>query len=154
MKALKQHSFNPLLFVAMAAAMLLACPPRADPEPEEPPVPDPRVEAMEENEEVIVEMTDNRFEPERASVQVGQTVRWRNSSSRIHTVTADPQLAANPQNIELPEGAERFHSGDIAPEEEFTRQLDVPGTYRYVCVPHEMEGMVGTLTVEEQGEGR
>jgi plastocyanin len=32
--------------------------------------------------------------------------------------------------------------------DEFRHTFTVPGEYRYVCVPHDMVGMVGTVIVE------
>ncbi len=29
----------------------------------------------------------------------------------------------------------------------FSRTFDEPGTYRYICIPHEGAGMVGTVVV-------
>jgi len=31
----------------------------------------------------------------------------------------------------------------------FSHTFDVPGTYSYVCIPHETSSMVGTVIVEE-----
>ncbi len=88
------------------------------------------------------------FEPETIRITQGQTVQWRNTSRFTHTVTADPELAADPANVQLPEGAETFDSGDIAAGEVWRRTFTTPGTYRYVCLPHEQQGMRGTVIVE------
>lgn len=96
-----------------------------------------------------VEMTDGlRFAPQTVRIQAGETVTWRNTSELVHTVTADEELASDPSNVRLPAGAEPFDSGDISPGESFSRTFDVPGTYEYFCIPHEMQGMVGTVIVE------
>jgi plastocyanin len=62
----------------------------------------------------------------------------------------------------LPEGGDYFASGGFSSEEEardeigdglmkegdtFEVTFEVPGTYRYVCLPHESEGMTGTVVV-------
>jgi plastocyanin len=65
-----------------------------------------------------------------------------------HTVTADPELAQDPSRVRLPEGASPFHSGIVAPGSNYTRTFTVRGTYVYICVPHEGQGMVGRVVVE------
>jgi plastocyanin len=97
-----------------------------------------------------------RFEPTEFTIQVNQTVTWTNSSQESHTVTA--------YEDELPEGAKYFTSGDYPSEEQARDNLEgallsddqkyeitfeAPGTYRYFCIPHESQGMVGTIVVEE-----
>lgn len=89
------------------------------------------------------------YSPETVRIRVGETVRWRNTSDVLHTVTADPARAANRDNVGLPEGAETFHSGDMAPGAVFEHTFRVAGTYRYICVPHELAGMIGTVIVTD-----
>ncbi len=97
----------------------------------------------------VVEMTGElNFQPSSLTIQVGDTVEWRNVSELPHTVTADPQKAADPSHVALPEGAEAFDSGFIQAGDSYSRTFDVPGEYRYFCIPHEGAGMVATLTVE------
>ena len=98
---------------------------------------------------VVVEM-DNalRYLPATVTVRVGETVTWRNTSEVVHTVTADPEKAAQASNASLPEGATPFDSGDLAPGEAFSYTFRTPGTYRYFCIPHELAGLVGTVVVE------
>ena len=96
-----------------------------------------------------VEMTAAlNYSPETVTIQAGETVRWTNTSEVVHTVTADPGAAADPSHVRLPEGASPFDSGNIGPGDSYTHTFDVPGTYRYFCIPHEMQGMVGTVVVE------
>ena len=90
------------------------------------------------------------YSPETVRIRVGETVRWRNTSDVLHTVTADPARAANQDNVELPDGAETFHSGDMAPGAVFEHTFRVAGTYRYICVPHELAGMIGTVIVTDE----
>lgn len=96
---------------------------------------------------VEIRMGNLTFEPANIEIQVGDTVRWRNTSTLIHTATADPARAANAANVSLPEGAATFDSGEVSPGETFTYVFDVPGSYSYICVPHEMAGMLGTIIV-------
>lgn len=103
--------------------------------------PPPRVDA-------IVAMEGTSFTPAAIRIRAGQTVQWRNTSRVDHTVTADKSLAANPANVILPAGAQSFHSGEIDPGQVWSYTFTLPGTYRYVCLPHEQQGMIGTVIVE------
>jgi len=95
------------------------------------------------------------FTPREVTVAAGDTVTWEIEGDEAHTVTA--------YEDDLPEGAEYFATGGFGTEEaardeiadglisggetfEFT--FDQPGTYRYYCIPHEGDGMVGTIVVE------
>lgn len=90
-----------------------------------------------------------RFLPDTVRIRAGEAVRWENASDLPHTVTADPARAALPTSVRLPEGASTFHSGDLAPGRVYVRVFDVPGTYKYFCIPHERAGMVGWVIVEQ-----
>lgn len=95
-----------------------------------------------------VTMTNRlEFSPDTVVIQVGSTVRWTNTSVLPHTVTADPEKAVRPDNVQLPDGAPPFDSGNMDPGAVFVHTFTVPGTYRYVCVPHELAGMVGVVVV-------
>jgi plastocyanin len=95
-----------------------------------------------------VNMTSNlKFEPYRVDIQSGQTVEWKNTSSVIHTVTADPNKAKDKDDVSLPEGAQAFDSGNIEPGQTYTHTFTFPGTYKYFCIPHEEMGMVGEVIV-------
>lgn len=99
--------------------------------------------------DIEVGMSDDlRFTPATIRIRAGQTVRWVNGSDLPHTVTADPALARAEGSVLLPAGAQPFDSGMLAPGARFTRRFDVPGTYRYFCIPHEGAGMIGTIVVD------
>ncbi len=89
------------------------------------------------------------FTPDTVRITVGETVRWRNSSVLIHTVTADPAAAVNESSVSLPEGAGTFNSGNLEPGSTFEHTFTTPGTYQYFCIPHEMAGMIGWVIVSE-----
>jgi plastocyanin len=108
---------------------------------------DDEVEATEHIIE-IVEPLD--FSPAEITIAPGDTVTWVNNTDVVHTSTADPELAEDPNNVQLPEGAETWHSGNIEPGEEYSVTLDVPGTYMYICYPHELAGMLGVIIVEDE----
>lgn len=104
-------------------------------------------------------MASNAFLPREFEITVGSTVTWRNTGSRAHTVTA--------YEGRIPDGAAYFASGGFDDEVAardgwqnglkgaiygggtFEHTFDVPGTYDYFCVPHERNGMVGTIVVTE-----
>lgn len=109
--------------------------------------------------EYDIGMTANGFTPETYEATVGETVVWRNTSSRGHTVTAY-------QNA-IPDDAEYFASGGYESEEAardswhrdlggnidvqgtYRSTFEVPGEYNYVCIPHERGGMVGVVVVTD-----
>lgn len=96
---------------------------------------------------VVIGMTNTlSFTKDTVRVEVGETVRWNNDSIVVHTVTADAEKATMEKSVRLPEGATPFHSGDLEPEETFEYTFEVPGRYRYFCVPHEA-AMRGTVIV-------
>jgi plastocyanin len=127
-----------LVVAAWAGALALSGCGAGGPAHEEPP---PNVDAA-------VTMEGVAFNPTSLRIQSGDTVQWRNTTNMTHTVTADPRLAADPANVQLPQGAEPFHSGTVAAGQVWTHTFNVPGTYRYVCQPHEQQGMMGTVVVE------
>lgn len=96
-----------------------------------------------------VEMTNEMvFKPVSVTIKTGETITWKNRGSMVHTVTADPTLPRDPALVELPDGAEPFNSGNIAEDGEWSQTFDVPGRYRYLCLPHELVGMTGEIVVE------
>jgi plastocyanin len=99
----------------------------------------------------VVVMHLHSFEPSTVSIKSGQTVRWDNKSFIWHTVTADPAAAKDPSHVELPQGAPAFDSGKVEAGASYSRTFTVPGTYRYICRPHETKGMLGTIVVAPAG---
>jgi plastocyanin len=113
--------------------------------------------AMSCGAENAVDMVPGRhFDPSSVEVHVGETVTWENQSDDAHTVTAE--------EASLPDGAGFFASGDFSSEraahddlaggllqngDTFEVTFDVPGTYRYYCIPHRADGMRGVIVVEE-----
>lgn len=100
-------------------------------------------------------MADHAFTPETLTIGAGEVVKWVNDTDEAHTVTAIESS--------LPEGTSYFASGgaeseeaakdDLAaglinPGESFEWTFDEPGTYRYYCIPHRTDGMVGSVVVE------
>jgi plastocyanin len=97
----------------------------------------------------IVRMTDDlTFEPARVIVHAGDTVEWKNTSSMPHTVTADARRAAEGKEVVLPPGAAPFDSKTMSPGGSYRHTFTVPGTYKYICVPHASFGMSGEVIVQ------
>ncbi len=97
----------------------------------------------------VVDMTDAlKFEPQEITVSVGDRVQWRNVGNIAHTVTTDPSKVADPDGVSVPKGVKSWDSGLLGADETFSRTFRQPGTYEYVCIPHEGARMVGTVIVE------
>jgi plastocyanin len=105
--------------------------------------------APQESGAVVVKMTPERkFMPEKITINAGQTVEWVNDDNTMpHEITTDPNVASDPSNVSIPEGAAPFDSHLITSGKSFRHQFTVPGLYRYACPPHENDGMVGEVTV-------
>lgn len=99
---------------------------------------------------VTIGMTNDLvFTPEAVTITAGETIEWVNDSFLVHTVTCDPDRAVEPdKHVRLPDGAATFHSGKMAQGDTYSRSFPVAGEYTYFCVPHETDGMIGTITVE------
>jgi len=103
---------------------------------------------FEQDPAATVTMTNTlSFKPAEATISVGETVKWTNTSVIVHTVTADPEEATLDDSVKLPDGAEPFDSGTLDPDTSFTHTFETPGTYRYFCIPHEGAKMYGTVVV-------
>jgi plastocyanin len=97
---------------------------------------------------VAVTMTDAfQYQPATVSAPRGATVTWTNTGSEEHTVTSDSSKAVNKANASIPSGAQAWDSGLIKAGQSFSRTLDTPVAYKYVCTLHESLGMLGTITV-------
>ena len=77
-----------------------------------------------------VKIEGMQFSPATLTVQRGATVTWRNDDLVPHTATA----------------AGKFDSGNIAPGHTYSRKMDRPGDYDYVCTYH--PGMKGRIEVK------
>jgi plastocyanin len=72
------------------------------------------------------------FSPSTLTVQVGDTVTWKNNDATIpHTTQSDGN----------------WNSGNLAPGATFSFTFTTPGTYTYYCLYHRGMGMVGTIVV-------
>ena len=100
---------------------------------------------------VEVKMTDTPpvFIPKQVTIKVGDTVHWVNDAQTLHTVTFDSSKAVDKSNVELPKGVDPFDSGFMMPGKDFSYTFKVPGEYKYFCIPHEKDGMIGFVTVKK-----
>jgi plastocyanin len=101
------------------------------------------------NPAATVRMTAaNKFDPEQVTIKAGEAVRWVNEAAGpSHTVTTDPSMVQNEDDVAIPNGAEAFSSGVIKPGKFYQHTFEVPGIYRYACAPHEGSKMFGVVVV-------
>ena len=98
---------------------------------------------------IQVRMQGKKFVPDHLTIKAGDTVEWVNEpDGRTHQVTTDPAQATDAGDVQSPKGAKLFDSRDIKAGASFRFQFTVPGVYRYACPPHELQGMVGQITVQ------
>jgi plastocyanin len=81
---------------------------------------------------VTIKMAQIKFDPEKASAKVGQTVCWVNEDTVDHDAVANS-------------GAD-FKSELFSKGETFSAKLDKAGTVEYECTIH--PGMTGTIDVQ------
>ncbi len=80
-------------------------------------------------------MTDNAFQPQSVSIQVGDSVTWRNNGVAPHTATSDDAY---------------WNSGIMASGQSYSYIFRSTGTFQYRCSIH--AGMVGTVLVQAAGQ--
>jgi plastocyanin len=102
---------------------------------------------------VTIQMTTQlRFDPDHVTIKVGETITWVNDSILPHTATGDPAqnpvASSHPDYVQLPDGAEPWGSKLLQPGESYSHTFLTPGEYHYICIPHVLSGMRGTITVE------
>lgn len=99
---------------------------------------------------IVVKMIDMpaTYEPAKLTIRVGETVEWKNLGNSVHHASSDPSEAVNPADVSNPPGAKPFDSGFLQPGQSFTYTFTAPGTYRYICAPHETSGMTGEVVVK------
>lgn len=100
------------------------------------------------NAAAVVDMGFTSFDPAVVHIRAGQTVEWRNTALITHTVTDDKSIAADPSDASIPTGATAFNSGDLPAGQVYSATFTVPGTYKYFCMHHEGEAMLGTVVVD------
>ncbi len=100
----------------------------------------------------IVKMNDDdpMYRPSTVEIQVGQTVEWQNDGQVSHSVTDDPERANQPADALLPAGVKPFTSGSVMPGGRFRHTFTQAGRYRYFCLTHEGDKMIGEIIVHPQ----
>ena len=102
-----------------------------------------------------VEMTDDlKFEPADIQISAGTTVTWENVGSIGHTVTASQDNVPDggffaSGGYDSEQAARDGYPGDgnVGEGGTYEHTFETEGTYEYFCIPHEMNGMVGTIEV-------
>jgi plastocyanin len=116
------------------------------------PVASPQASPEPATEASIAFAMDLTFDPLVLTIAPGTTVTWVNESPMPHTATGDPEqnpvAETNPEYVILPEGADPWGSEVLMPGDSFSHTFTVAGTYEYICIPHVLAGMRGTIMVE------
>ena len=141
-----------LRYALVFLALLSLSPALAQAHPDEEPISAEIVSpaAAPEPPATVVKMNDDMpmYSPERLSIKEGQTIEWQNIGRVSHSATNNPQLADNPEHALSPTGAEVFNSGAMLPGGAFRHTFKIPGRYRYFCLSHEKDKMIGEVTAE------
>jgi plastocyanin len=87
------------------------------------------------------------YEPATLTVRAGTTVQWTNEGQQIHDATDRRDAALRASDVAYPSGAEPFDSGPMQSGQTYSYTFMVPGTYKYICIPHEIGGMTGEVIV-------
>src|SRR5438309_7029495 len=93
----------------------------------------PAATTSADDKTVVVQLGEHFFDPSSITIKVGTTVIWRNNGQQVHDVHAR-------------DGS--FDSPLLNPGNTFTFTFTKPGLYRYYCVPHEGDGMIGQVEVQ------
>lgn len=80
-----------------------------------------------------VEMQDSKFVPDPITVNVGDTVTFKNTGALPHTA-------------ETKDGT--FNTGNVNAGQSKDVVMKKAGTFKYICLYHESTGMVGTIEVK------
>ena len=84
------------------------------------------------------------FQPKTLNVKKGDVIRWTMADGVVMHNVSFAQADANPAGFTAPADSPFLTQQG----QTFEYKVDLaPGTYNYVCVPHEMTGMVGSITV-------
>ena len=79
-----------------------------------------------------VVLLDNHFNPGSLTIAAGTTVTWQNKGLNFHTTTSFNGL---------------WDSGVIGSGQTYSFTFSTPGTYKYYCRQHFLQGMTATITV-------
>ena len=93
----------------------------------------PAATTSADDKTVVVQLGEHFFDPSSITIKVGTTVIWRNNGQQVHDIHAR-------------DGS--FNSPLLNPGNSFTFTFTKPGLYRYYCIPHEGDGMIGQVEVQ------
>jgi plastocyanin len=96
---------------------------------------------------VEVSATSYRFEPAAVTVLPGDTVRFVQSSTMPHNV----EFTKSPKGSKL--GTAKVGPYLVAPNQTYDLPIDArfpSGQYQFICTPHAILGMKGTISVTLQ----
>jgi plastocyanin len=84
------------------------------------------------------------FQPKTLNVKKGDVIRWVMADGTVMHNVSFSQADSNPGGFTPPADSPFLTQQG----QNYELKIDfAPGTYNYVCVPHEMMGMVGSITV-------
>lgn len=84
------------------------------------------------------------FQPATLNVKKGDVVRWTMADGTVMHNVSFMQADSNPGGFTAPADSPFLTQAG----QTYELKIDfAPGTYNYVCVPHEMMGMKGSITV-------
>ena len=84
------------------------------------------------------------FQPKTLNVKKGDVIRWTMADGTVMHNVSFTQADANPAGFTAPADSPFLTQQG----QTFEYKVDLaPGSYNYVCVQHEMTGMVGSITV-------
>jgi plastocyanin len=115
------------------------------------------IKSVPDGADHVVETQAVAYEPERLTVQQGDTVAWRHAAGEPHSVTAyedgipaDAAYWASGGFESEAAAREGWENGQGAVQsgEAYVHTFETAGEHEYVCIPHEAAGMVGTVVVE------
>ena len=104
----------------------------------------------------VIKMSDDNpmYQPNSILIRAGQTVEWLNTGQVSHSVVDDPAKAAKTDDVALPTGVPSFASGNVMPGGKYRHTFLSPGTYKYFCMSHEVDSMVGEIDRATAHPGR
>ncbi|HJT00851.1 MAG TPA: plastocyanin/azurin family copper-binding protein [Terriglobales bacterium] len=78
----------------------------------------------------------NKFDPEKVTIKTGEAVRWVNDNAGpSHTVTTDPSMVQNEDDVQIPDGDKPFSSGVIKPGKFYQHIFEVPAPIAMPALP-------------------
>jgi plastocyanin len=140
---MEEHMHRSLVLVATVTGFTLGLSAMAIPNP-----PAPKSKAVVVKA-VDLSATAFRFEPTDITVNLGDTVRFVQTTAMPHNV----EFKVTPPGANL--GDARMGPFMLAPGEKYEIVIDsrfTVGKYGFVCTPHEAMGMKGTITVTAGGK--